>query len=149
MTASSPILSVLIENSCVPIGGRTRRLALRDQGTLGLGAAAGVVAALWSVNRAMRSLLRVLDRVHGRRETRGFLARTALSLGFTLGSILFALSALSTVVAVPLALDLTGLGGAVDLLLRLLRWPLLLGATTVLLACIYRYGSCRAAGHWQ
>lgn len=69
----------------------------------------------------MRSLLRVLNLVDGRRETRGFLARTALSLGLTLGSILFALLALSTVMAVPLVLDLTGLGGAAHLQLRILR----------------------------
>lgn len=131
------------------IGDYARRLALRDQDALGLGAAGGVAVALWSMNRATRALFRALNLIHGERETRGFLARTALTLVFTLGGVLFALLAMGAVVVLPLALGLVGLGGTADLLLHLLRWPLLLGATTLFLACIYRYGPCRAEPRWR
>ena len=40
-------------------------------------------------------------------------------------------------------------GKVSDLLLRFLRWPLLLGAVTVFLACLYRYGPCRAKPRWR
>ncbi len=131
------------------IGDYARRLATRDQGALGLGAAGGVAVALWSMNRATQALFRALNLVHGERETRGFLARTALTLAFTLGGVLFALLAMGAVVVLPLVLGLMGLGGTADLVLHLMRWPLLLGAITVFLACIYRYGPCRGTPQWR
>ncbi len=143
-------LSVLLpESGTRIIEGQVRRLAAQDSGVLGAGATAGLLAALWSANRAMKALFRALTHLHGRRETRGFVARNALTLAFTLGALVFALLAMAAVVVLPLVLGLLGLGGTADLLLRLLRWPVLLAAMAVFLACVYRYGPCRAEPRWR
>ena len=131
------------------VADHVRRLAAGDRDALGLAAAGGVAAALWSMNRAVRVLVRGLNRVYGGREARGFLARTARTLALTLGGVVFALLAIGVVVVLPLALRFLGLGGAVDLLLHVLRWPLLLGVVTVFLACLYRYGPCRKKPRWR
>ena len=49
------------------------------------------------------------------------------------------LLAVAAVVAVPVVLKTVGLGNVADLLLRLLRWPVILVALAALLACIYRW----------
>lgn len=131
------------------VGDYARRLAANDRGTLGLGAAGGVAAALWSMNRAVRVLTRGLNRVYGGHEPRGLLARTARTLALTLGCVSFTLLAMGAVVVLPFALRLLGFGGAVDFLLRVLRWPLLLGAVTAFLACLYRYGPYRPKPRWR
>jgi membrane protein len=66
-----------------------------------------------------------------------------------LGGILFVLIAMAAVVAVPIVLNFMGLGGVTDLLVRLLRWPVLLIAVAALLACIYRVGPSRESARWR
>jgi membrane protein len=139
----------------VPGGGtqiieeQVRRVAAQGGGALGLAAVAGLAAALWSANAGAKALFDALNVVYDEREARGFLRRTAVSLAFTLGAILFALLAMAAVVALPVALNLVGLGPTAELLLRLLRWPLLLAAVAVFLACAYRYGPSRERARWR
>lgn len=143
-------LSVLLpEDGLRLLEGQVHRLAAQERGALGAGAAVGLAAALWSANRATKALFRALTHVHGGRETRGLLALNALALAFTLGAAVFALLAMGAVVVLPAALGLLGLGGTTDLLLRLLRWPVLLTAMAVFLACVYRYGPCQAEPRWR
>ena len=139
----------------VPEGGMTiiadqvRSLAAKGGTALGFGALLGLGTSLWSANQGTKALFDALNVVYDETEKRGFVARTALTLAFTLGIVLFVLLALAAVVAVPVALNLVGLGAVGDLLLRLLRWPLLLAALAVLLAFTYRFGPSRQLARWR
>ena len=139
----------------VPEGGMTiiadqvRSLAAKGGTALGFGALLGLGTSLWSANQGTKALFDALNVVYDEKEKRGFVARTALTLAFTLGIVLFVLLALAAVVAVPVALNLIGLGAVGDLLLRLLRWPLLLAALAVLLAFTYRFGPSRQLARWR
>lgn len=139
----------------VPEGGMTiisdqvRSLASKGGTALGFGALIGLGTSLWTANQGTKALFDALNIVYDEKETRSFLQRTALTLAFTLGIILFVLLALAAVVAVPVALNVVGLGTVGDLLLRLLRWPLLLAALAVLLAFIYRFGPSRERARWH
>jgi membrane protein len=116
---------------------------------LGFGAVLGLVASLWSANQGTKALFDALNVVYHETEKRGFLLRTAVTLAFTLGGILFVLVAIAAVVGVPIVLNFMGLGGVTDLLLRILRWPVLLVAIAALLACIYRVGPSRESARWR
>ncbi|TMJ51971.1 MAG: YihY/virulence factor BrkB family protein, partial [Alphaproteobacteria bacterium] len=72
-----------------------------------------------------------------------------ISLSYTLGAVLFALTALGAVVVLPLALNYVGLSNAGDLLLRVGRWPALLLLLMLALAFIYRYGPSRRTARWR
>jgi membrane protein len=143
------LTALLPESGTHIIEGQVRRLATQERDVLGAGAVAALLAALWSANRAMKALFRALTHLHGGRETRGFVARNALTMVFTLGAILFMLIAMAAVVVLPLVLGFLGLGGTTDLLLRLVRWPVLLAAVALFLACVYRYGPCHAEPRWR
>lgn len=116
---------------------------------LGFGAVLGIATSLWSANQATKALFDALNVVYHETEKRGFLLRTAVTLAFTVGGILFVLLAMAAVVAVPVVLNVVGLGAVADLLLRLLRWPVLLVALAALLACIYRFGPSREKARWH
>jgi membrane protein len=116
---------------------------------LGFGAVIGLLTSIWSANAGVKSLSDALNAVYGTRETRGFFHRTWLSLGFTLGALLFVLLAMSAVVVLPAVLADVGLGTWRDALLTAGRWPVLLLAVMLFLALTYRYGPCRAAAKWR
>lgn len=116
---------------------------------LGWGLVLGLAASLWSANQGTKAVFDALNVVNDEEETRGFLHRTAVTLAFTAGAIVFVVLALAAVVVLPAVLAFVGLGGITELLLRLLRWPLLLGAVALLLALLYRYGPSRERARWR
>jgi membrane protein len=139
----------------VPGGGmqiitdQVHSLTANGSKALGFAAVLGLATSLWSANQGTKALFDALNVVYDETEKRGFLLRTAITLAFTLGGILFVLIAMAAVVAVPIVLNFMGLGGVTDLLVRLLRWPVLLIAVAALLACIYRVGPSRESARWR
>ncbi|TCZ52973.1 YihY/virulence factor BrkB family protein [Roseicella aquatilis] len=139
----------------VPGGGmeiitdQVQRITAKGSGALGFGALIGLATSLWSANQAIKAMMDTLNIVYGEKERRGFLRRLAISMAFTLGGILFIVLAMVGVVAVPVVLNLIGLGGTLDWALRLARWPILLLAVGVFLACLYRYGPSREKAQWR
>jgi membrane protein len=125
------------------------RVASKGSQALGLTFLIGLAVSLWSANAAMKSLFDTLNIVYREEEQRGFLKLNAISLGFTIGAILFVLAALGAVVAVPIFLNYVGLSIQSDLLLRIGRWPALYLVLTVALAVIYRYGPSRQKPRWR
>jgi membrane protein len=67
------------------------RVAAKDDRTLGLTFAVGLMISLWSTNAAMKSLFDTLNIVYGEQEKRGFVMLNAISLSFTVAGIAFVL----------------------------------------------------------
>ena len=83
------------------------------------------------------------------KEKRSFFKLNLVSLAFTLAAIGTLLVALTAVIVLPVALNFIGFQSATDLLLRLMRWPVLLILIVLGLAVLYRYGSSRREPRWQ
>lgn len=139
----------------VPGGGmqiieeQVSRVTSQPQGALGFGFAFGLLISLWSANAATKAAFDALNVVYDEEEKRGFVKRTLVTLAFTLGTLLFAVLALAAVVVLPAALSVLGLGGAIEWLLRLGRWPLLALCVGLLLAVLYRFGPSRETARWR
>jgi membrane protein len=116
---------------------------------LGFGAILGLATSVWSANQGIKALFDALNVVNEERETRGFVRRTLLTLSFTVGALLFVLLALAATVVVPAVLAFVGLSDAVETLLNLARWPVLLLAVALFLALVYRFGPDRARPKWR
>ncbi len=131
------------------IRGQVTALTTSSGKALGFGALLGIATSLWSANAGVKSLFDALNVVYHEREKRSFVKLTLISFTFTLGAIAFVIVALLAVVVVPVVLKFVGLGGITDLLLRLVRWPLMLVVLSVGLSVIYRYGPSRNQARWQ
>jgi membrane protein len=125
------------------------RVASKGSQTLGLTFLVGFGISLWSANAAMKALFDTLNIVHGEEEKRGFVRLNLISLGFTIGGVLFVSAALGSIVILPLALDYAGMSDWGDLLLRMGRWPSMFLVLTFALAIIYRNGPSREMPRWR
>jgi membrane protein len=139
----------------VPAGGveiiqdQVNRIAAKGETKLGFAFAFGLALALWSANAGMKALIDALNVIYDEKEKRGFIKLNLVSLVLTAGAILAILTALGAIVVLPLVLSFLGLGGWTETLLRLLRWPALLGIVVIGLAVLYRLAPSREHPRWE
>lgn len=145
----STLAGVLPGGALDIIGEQVTRIASKGSGTLGLSFLIGLVVALWSANAGMKSIFDALNIVYEEEEKRSFIMLNMVSLGFTLGAIVFLLAALGVVVVVPIVLGYLGLETWSETLVSLLRWPALLIGIVLALALVYRYGPSRDNAKWR
>jgi membrane protein len=124
---------------------QVNRLVWKGDAKLGF----GLGVALWSANAGMKAIIDALNVVYDEKEKRGFIKLNLVSLAFTLAALASVLLAVGVVVILPLILGYIGLSSVSSLLLRLLRWPVLLALIIVGLAGLYRYGPSRKEPRWQ
>jgi membrane protein len=105
--------------------------------------------ALWSSNSGVKGLLDALNVAYEVPEGRSFIKLTLISFAFTLGGLAFVLIAMGAVVALPAVLNFLGLASALDVLLRVARWPVLLLLIGLVLSILYRYGPSRTKPKWR
>jgi membrane protein len=116
------------------------RLTVQPEAALGLGLLISVPLALWSGSRGVDALLFALSQVRGQKERRGFLTQVVVAIGTTMIGGVFVAIALLTVAGLPALIPFpTG----EDVLLLVLRWPILLALTIVIFALLYRFGPDR------
>jgi membrane protein len=123
------------------------RLGAANHGSLGVAFVSGLAISIVSANAGMKALISGLNIAYDEREKRNFITLNALSLGFTLVAIVFAVVAIAAVIAAPGLLRSLGLGAAAGL--SVVKWPLLLLIVTGAFALIYRFGPSREPARWR
>src|SRR6476659_6275007 len=128
---------------------QVNRIAAKGEAKLGFAFAFGLALALWSANAGMKALIDALNVIYDEKEKRGFLKLNFVSLTLTAGGLLAMLTAVGAIVVLPVVLSFVGLGGWTKMLLRLLRWPVLLFVVIFGLAVLYRFGPSRQHPRWE
>jgi membrane protein len=141
--------SILPGGALDVIGDQLKRVAQGGQSTLGLAFLGGLLISLWSANAGIKALFDALNIVYGAKEKRGFIKLNAVSLSFTMGAIVFLVLTIGLLVALPAALSYFGPGAALERIVTIARWPLLLLAITFALSVIYRFGPSRDNAQWH
>ena len=131
------------------IGDQMKRVAEQGKTTLGFTFLFSLMLSLWSANAGMKALFDALNIVYDAKEKRGFIKLNAVSLAFTLGTLIFFLVAIGAMVVLPVALQYVGFGGTSEGLIRLARWPVLLVIIALVIALMYRYGPSRDHAQWH
>ena len=131
------------------INTQLQALVKQDSDALSAGFLLGLAIALVSANSGIKSLFEGMNVAYGETENRSFVKLNALSLVFTMGGILVGVCLIVSVGIVPAMLAFLRLDQWTELLISLLRWPLLLllvgGGMTVL----FRYGPSREKAKWR
>lgn len=122
------------------VDSQLERLIAQPRFTLGLGLLISIPLALWSASRGIDALLYAMASVRHQTPQRGFLKKVAYSVGLSVAGAVFVVLALLTVAGLPALIPFpTG----EEVLVMLLRWPVLLALTTGVLAVLYRWGPDR------
>ena len=113
-------------------------------------AAVGLVIAAWTASGAMSALMRGLNRVHGREETRSFARQRLTAAGLLAWSLLAAAVSFGLLVlGAPLSEavgEAVGAESAVSWIWWAAQWPILAGALYLAVAGILRAGPSGAPG---
>lgn len=107
---------------------------------LGIGLAISVPLALWSGSRGVNALLFAMSQVRGLPERRGFFVAVLVSVVATLVGSIFVVLALITIAGLP---ALVPFPSGDELLVFLIRWPILLALTVLVFSALYRWGPDR------
>lgn len=116
---------------------------------LGLGAVFSILLALWSARQGTSAMIIALNIVYDETDERSFLKQVALSLGLTLGLIVFFIVSLAVVAAAPVILGMVGLGAVAEMAINILRWPALALLAIVALGVMYRVCPDRDSPQWR
>ena len=130
------------------IGDQVKRIAAKDNSTLGLTFFTSLLLSLWSANAAMKAMFDALNVVYEEEEKRSFVMLNLRSLTFTIGALAFIILALTGIVVLPVVFKFVGLSDTAWLI-ALLRWPALLVVLLGGLSLLYRYGPSRERPRWR
>ena len=125
------------------------RLGQQNGAALGIGFFVSLAIALWSATSGVKATFDGLNVAYEEEESRSFLKLTGVALVFTIGLIGFVLLLLAGVVALPVVLNYFPLQGLLEILLKIVRWPLLFVVVAFALSVFYRYGPSRATPQWR
>lgn len=131
------------------VAARVQGLAAEPAGTLGLGVVLSLVIALWGANGGVKAIMEALNIVFGVAEERGVVKRNLVALGLMAGAGVLVMVMVLVLAMVPAVLALLPLGLVGEVLLAVLRWPVLVAAVGLGLALLYRFGPCRTGGDWR
>ncbi len=124
-------------------------LASQSTSALSWGFISGLVIALWSANSGIKSLFDGLNVAYEEEEKRSFIKLNLISFGFTLGAMFVGIVMIVSVGVVPAVLAFLHLDRWTELLVSLLRWPILLVLVGFGISLLYRYGPSRARAKWR
>lgn len=125
------------------VTGQLNAIAAQPQQSLGLGLVIALVLAFWSASGGVGNIVTAINIAYDEEDTRGFVKRKLLALGFTVGAIIFAVVAITLIAVAPAVLNTVFPSGAIHWLIQIGRWVGLVFAVTVALAILYRYAPDR------
>lgn len=124
-------------------------LARQDTNALSISFIFGLLVAFWSANNGMKTIFEALNIAYEEREKRSFIKLNFTAFIFTLGAMLVGILMIVTVGVVPALLGFLNLSRFSEVIIAVLRWPLILIVIGFAIALIYRFGPSRARAKWR
>jgi membrane protein len=138
------LTTALPEEASKVITDQVSTLSSRRQ-TLGVGLILSVLIALWSASAGISNLLTAINVAYDEEEKRGFVKKRLMSLGLTLGAIVFMVIILGLVAVLPPLLRSVFGTGALRWVLQIIGWLVMVVLVSAALAILYRLGPDRDA----
>ena len=128
---------------------RLTQLIQQPSSGLGIGLVVSLALALWSGSRGVNALILAIGEAYHEDDDRGFLSSALLSLGLTLGGIVFIGVALGAIAVVPALFNAMQFGATFETVVSWLRWPILAVFVVTAIAVLYRLAPHRDDARWS
>jgi membrane protein len=125
------------------IAGQLESIAGGSSAGLGFGALIALVVAFWSAAKGARALIAAMHFSYGERDRRSFLKSNLVALLFTIGGILYAVTTLILVGAIPAILAAVSLGTLAEAGVEAARWLIAVALFALALSALYRWAPDR------
>jgi membrane protein len=122
-----------------------KAIATNSGSALSIGLVVSILGALFSASGGVNNIVTAVNLAYDEVEARGAIKLRLLSLGLTLGAIVFVLVTFGLVAVVPGILEALPLGIVGTVLAQVVRWGLLLAVFAGALAVLYRVAPDRDA----
>ena len=123
------------------------RLTTKQSDSLTVGLILSLIIAFWSANGGVKAMIEGLNYAYNEREKRSFVRVNTVAFAFTLGALALMVLLFVALAVIPAMLAVLNLGPVGNLVIRLLRWPLLV--LTLGLSLTVLYGPSRRSPEWR
>ena len=125
------------------------RLTTKQSDTLTVGLILSLIIAFWSANGGVKAMIEGPNYAYNEREKRSFVRLNTVAFAFTLGAMALMVLLFVALAVIPAMLAVLNLGPTGDLVIRFLRWPLLVLTLGFSLTVLYRHGPSRRSPEWR
>lgn len=140
---------LLPEGSLQIIRDQVVSIASASTGALSVAGVVALLVAFWSANGGMKALLSALNVAFFQRETRSFVRLNLVAMIFTLSGLVIIALMLGVIAVVPLMLQMLPVDWGSELLVTLIRWPIMFAVLVLALAAVYRWGPAAPYSRWR
>lgn len=113
--------------------------------SLGWSLVLSILFSLWTANIGTRAVFQGLNITYNQKDKRGFIKTSGVTLLFTIGGIIIGFLAIAIVVAFPALIDRIGLPSNLEIMIQLLRWPILALIFMLSLSVVYKVAPYRTS----
>ena len=142
-------LSVVPADAAKLLTAQLQTLAATTNHTLGFGAGAAALLALWNSRKGVGALMVATNIAYKEQDRRSFLQKLVLSVAFSLAAMLIFAVMLLVGVAAPVLLQAAHLGRGASTALLVVRWVLLWSFAVLGFSFAYRYTPDRQRPKWR
>ncbi|EGI75001.1 YihY/virulence factor BrkB family protein [Pseudoalteromonas distincta] len=145
----SKIVTLLPPSTSELILSQVSSLAKTSSASLSLSAIGTLILTIWSSSKGSQALITACNISYREYEKRSFFQAQLVRFLFSVGAIVVAIFALLIIGILPIVLNLVGLKESIDLLIKLISWPLLAFTFNFALVLLYRYAPHRKPAKWR
>lgn len=140
---------ILPEQARAVVEDQATKIAQGAGAGVSIAAIGGILLALYSAMKGVKSLIEGLNIIYNEDEKRGFFRLNLLAFALTLALVFIVIGTLGLLVIYPAVVDAFGFSRIVQTLVSLARWPLLGLVAVIGMAILYRYGPSRNRPKWR
>ena len=145
----SLFVTLLPDSSRELILSQVSSLAQSSNASLSISALGTLVLTIWSSSKGSQALITACNISYREYEKRSFFKALLVRFLFSIGAIVVAIFSLIIIGILPIVLNLVGLKEGIDLLIKLISWPLLALIFNFTLVLLYRYAPHRKPAKWR
>ncbi|RUO26582.1 hypothetical protein CWE09_07720 [Aliidiomarina minuta] len=144
-----PLRQLLPEQAFDILREQLTELSDADGAALNLTLLVSLIVGFWVARKGARALIIACNIVYDEDEKRPFWGLLAVSFLFTVVGVFGFVALALLAILLPIVLNMVPLGGFVETLLRVLRWPILAMIFIFVLECVYRFAPNRKNAKWR